>query len=205
MAKVVDYYLFMISPWAYLGGPRLNDIAERHGAEIRVKPIDMATVYPETGGVPLAKRAPARLDYRLAELGRWRDHLGMTLNIKPAHFPVPHETASCMVVAAGTTAGGDPFAVAQAILTAVWAEEQDISDAATLSRIAAASGHDPSALLAAAETDQTADAYAALSREAIDRGVFGSPTYVYRDEVYWGQDRLDFLDRALAAARASGA
>ena len=198
MAKVIDYYLFMISPWAYLGGPRLEEIARRHGAEIRVKPIDMATVYPETGGVPMAKRAPARLSYRLAELKRWRDHLGMPLTIKPAHFPVPHETASRMVVAAGDI-GGNPFALAQAILTAAWAEEWDVSDAGTLREIAEATGHDAGALLAAAEQPGTAEAYAALSQEAIGREVFGSPAYVYRDEVLWGQDRLDFLDRALAA------
>jgi len=199
MTKVVDYYLFMISPWAYLGGPRLQEIAQRHGAEVRVKPIDMATVYPETGGVPMAKRAPARLDYRLAELQRWRDHLGMALNIKPAHFPVPHEVASRMVVAAGRMDGGDAFALAQAVLTAAWAEERDVSDAGTLRDIAAATGHDANALLAAAETAETGQAYAALSAEAIGRGVFGSPSYVYRDEVFWGQDRLDFLDRALAS------
>lgn len=199
MAKVIDYYLFMISPWAYLGGPRLQEIARRHGAEIRVKPIDMAVVYPETGGVPMAKRAPARLDYRLAELRRWRDHLGLPLNIKPAHFPIPHETASRMVIAAGDVAGGDPVGLAQALLTAVWAEERDVSDAGTLKEIAEASGHDAGALLAAAEREETAKAYAAVSQEAIARNVFGSPSYVYGDEVYWGQDRLDFLDRALAA------
>ena len=199
MPKVVDYYLFMISPWAYLGGPRLAEIARRHGAEIRVKPIDMAAVYPQTGGVPLAKRAQARLDYRIAELERWRDHLGLPLNIKPAHFPVPHETAARMVIAAGKETGGEQAGLAQAILTATWAEERDVSDPATLADVAASSGHDGGALLAAAETDETAEAYAALSTEAIARGVFGSPSYVYRDEVYWGQDRLDFLDRALAA------
>ncbi len=199
MAKVVDYYLIMISPWAYLGGPRLKDIVRRHDAELRVKPFDAAVVFPETGGVPLAKRAQARLDYRLAELKRWRDHLGMPLNIEPAHFPVPHATAARMVIAAGDTAGGDPAGLAPAIQTAAWAEERDVSDAATLAEIAAATGHDGAALLAAAEGEETAEAYAALSREAIARGVFGSPSYVYRDEVYWGQDRLDFLDRALAA------
>ena len=203
MAKVIDYYLFTISPWAYLGGPRLQEIARRHGAEIRVKPIDMAAVYPETGGVPMAKRAPARLDYRLAELRRWRDHLGVTLNIKPAHFPVPHETASRMVIAAGDAAGdvagGDPLGLAQALLTAVWAEQRDVSDAGTLREIAEATGHDAGALLAAAEQAGTAKAYAALSEEAVSQNVFGSPSYVYRNEVFWGQDRLDFLDRALAA------
>ena len=199
MAKVIDYYLFMISPWAYLGGPRLADIAQRHSAEIRVKPIDMATVFPETGGLPMAKRAPARLDYRLAELRRWRDHLDLPLNVKPAHFPVPHETAARMVIAAGDVAGGDPSGLAQAILTAAWAEERDVSDAGTLKEIAEASGHDAGALLGAAEREETAEAYAALSQEAIARGVFGSPSYVYGDEVFWGQDRLDFLDRALTA------
>ncbi|MDX1575318.1 MAG: 2-hydroxychromene-2-carboxylate isomerase [Kiloniellales bacterium] len=199
MAKVVDYYLIMISPWAYLGGPRLTDIIRRHGAELRVKPFDAAVVFPETGGLPLAKRAPARQAYRLAELRRWRDHLGMPLNIEPAHFPVPHETAARMVIAAGDGSGGDPAGLAQAILTAVWAEERDISDAATLAEIAEATGHDGGALLSAAEGKETAESYAALSREAISRGVFGSPSYVYGDEVYWGQDRLDFLDRALAA------
>ena len=199
MAKVIDYYLFMISPWAYLGGPRLAEMARRHGAEVRAKPIDMAAVYPETGGVPLAKRAQARLDYRLAELDRWRDHLGLPLNVKPAHFPVPHETAARLVIAAGDADGGDPLALAQAILTATWAEERDVSDAATLEDIAQATGHDAAALLAAAERAETAEAYAALSREAVGRGVFGSPSYVYRDQVLWGQDRLDFLDRALAA------
>ncbi len=199
MAKAIDYYLFMISPWAYLGGPRLAEIARRHGATINVKPIDAAVVFPETGGLPLAKRAPARQEYRLVELRRWRDHLGLPLTIRPAHFPVAHETAARLVIAAGDAAEGDPFALAQAILAAVWAEERDISDAATLRDIAAATGHDAAALLAAAESEATGKAYAALSKEAIRRGVFGSPSYVYRDEVFWGQDRLDFLDRALAA------
>ena len=106
-----------------------------------------------------------------------------------------------MVIAAGDGNGsdGDPAGLAQAILTAAWAEERDVSDAATLEAIAAATGHDGAALLAAAEREETAKAYAANSREAVSRGVFGSPSYVYKDEVYWGQDRLDFLDRALAA------
>ena len=198
MAKVVDYYLFMISPWAYLGGPRLKAIARRHGAEVRVKPIDASAVFPETGGVPLAKRAPARLAYRLAELRRWRDYVNMPLTIEPAHFPVPHDTAARLVIAA-KKADGNPMILAQAILKAVWAEERDISDEATLRDIVGATGHDPKALLEAAREEAIGEAYAALSREAIDRGVFGSPSYVYRDEVYWGQDRLDFLDRALAA------
>jgi len=203
MAKVVDYYLIMISPWAYLGGPRLEEIARRHGAEVRVKPFDAGVVFPATGGLPLAKRAPARQAYRLAELRRWRDHLAMPLTIEPAHFPAAHETAARLVIAAAENMGEaestDPLRLAQAILSAVWAEQRDISDAATLKEIAAATGHDAAALMAAAEAPATGEAYAALSREAIERGVFGSPSYVYRDEVFWGQDRLDFLDRALAA------
>ncbi len=203
MAKVVDYYLFMISPWAYLGGPRLADMCQRHGAEIRVKPIDISVVFPETGGLPLAKRAPARRAYRMGELRRWRDFTGLPLTFEPAHFPVPHETAARMVIAAtdsrGETKGADPFGLTQAILAATWAEERDISDPAVLAEIASATGHDADALLARAEAADTAETYQAFTREAIERGVFGSPSYIYRDELLWGQDRLDFLERALAA------
>lgn len=198
MRKVVDYYLSLISPWAYLGGPRLAEIARRQDAEIRVKPIALAVVFPATGGVPLGQRAPERQAYRLVELARWSRHLDMPLTLHPAYFPVSDEMAGRLVLAAAE-AGGDAFALAQAILAAVWSEERDISERANLAAIAETLGHDGAALLAAAESAASAAAYRALSEEAIARGVFGSPSYLYRGELFWGQDRLDFLERALAA------
>lgn len=197
MTKVIDYYLTLISPYAYLGSQRFEEIAKRHGAEIRVKPVDFGVIFPKTGGLPLAKRAPARQAYRLVELRRWSAFLNMPLNLHPKHFPAPDRLAAGLVIAA-EQAGGDPLRLAHAILRAVWTEERDIADAATLEAIARETGHDGPALMAKAQDPDVAARYAALTEEALGHGVFGAPTYVYKDEPFWGQDRLDFLDRALA-------
>ncbi|MCB2100546.1 MAG: 2-hydroxychromene-2-carboxylate isomerase [Rhodobacterales bacterium] len=197
---VIDYYYALISPWTYLGGPRLEHIARRHGVGIAYKPIDLAQVLPHTGGVPLAKRAPARQAYRLTELERWRAYLGVPLNLHPAHFPVPEWPAAGMVIAMARAEGAlgeDPGALSNAILRAVWAEERDISDTGTLLAIAAEQGLDGPALLAAGADLKAV--WDANSAEAVARGVFGVPTYVWNDSLYWGQDRLDFLDQTLEA------
>jgi len=198
MAKTIDYYHSLISPWSYLGGPRLGDIAAAAGATVNVKPIDLARVFPVSGGLPLAKRADQRRAYRLAELARWRDHLGMPLNIEPRSFPAAEGLAARTVIAA-RQAGADAARLSNAILRAVWAEQRDIADRETLVAICAETGHDGAALTAAAETDAIAAIYAADTSEAIARGVFGAPTYVFEGELFWGQDRLDFLARALDA------
>ncbi len=197
MTKTVDYYLSLISPWTYLGGPRLDRVVAAAGATVNFKPINLAKVFPATGGLPLAKRAPERQAYRLVELARWRDRLDMPLNLEPKHFPAPEALAASMVVAA-RRAGADVGRLTNAVLRAVWAEERDIADAETLRAIARENGMDGDALLADAETQAVADAYAADTSEAIGRGVFGVPTYIYGGELFWGQDRLDFLERALA-------
>ena len=197
MTKTVDYYFTLPSPWTYLGHQRFVEIARRHGAEIRVKPVDYGVIFPQTGGLPLPKRAPARQAYRLMELKRWPAYLDIPLNTHPKHFPVPDGDAACMVIAAENS-GGDPLRLAHAILRAVWVEDKDITDMATLAEIAQANGHDGERLTAAAQEPETRAAYEAQTEAAIARGVFGAPTYIYQDELFWGQDRLDFLDRALA-------
>ena len=198
MAKTIDYYLNLISPWTYLGSARFEEMARRHGAEIRVKPVNYGVIFPRTGGLPLPKRAPERQAYRLMELKRWPAYLDIPLNLHPKHFPVPDGDAACMVIAAENS-GGDPLRLAHAFLRAVWVEDKDITDMATLAEIAQANGHDGERLTAAAQEPETRAAYEAQTEAAIARGVFGAPTYIYQDELFWGQDRLDFLDRALAA------
>ena len=198
MAKTIDYYLTLTSPWTYLGSARFEEMARRHGAEIRVKPVNYGVIFPRTGGLPLPKRAPERQAYRLMELKRWPAYLDIPLNTHPKHFPVPDGDAACMVIAAENS-GGDPLRLAHAILRAVWVEDKDITDMATLAEIAQANGHDGERLTAAAQEPETRAAYEAQTEAAIARGVFGAPTYIYQDELFWGQDRLDFLDRALAA------
>lgn len=197
MSKVVDYYLTLISPWTYLGSQRFAEIVQRHGAEVRVTPVNFGEVFPRTGGLPLAKRAPERQAYRMMELKRWRKHLGIPINLEPKFFPANDRLAACMVLAAGET-GGKPLELAQAFGKAVWEEERNIADEETCKAIAEETGHDADALLAKAQEATTQNRYDKLTEEAISRGVFGAPSYVYKDEIFWGQDRLDFLDRALS-------
>ena len=199
MSKIIDYYLSPVSPYTYMGGPRLTEMADRHGARIVYKPMELAKIFPASGGVPLAKRAPQRQAYRLVELERWRDHLGMPLNLKPKFFPAAEWPAAGMVIAAQDQ-GLDCAALTNAILGAVWVEERNIADAGTLRDIARENGLDGEALLAAADTDPVKETYAANTEAALAAGVFGAPSYVFGGILYWGQDRLDFLERALAAA-----
>ena len=198
--KHIDTYFSLVSPWTHLGWDRLHAIARRHGAGVAYFPIDTGVVFPATGGVPLPQRAPERRANRLAELARWKAYLGAEdFNIVPKHFPVPPDQAGQMAIAAREQ-GADIGGLCRAILRAVWCQERDVADRDTLADIATAEGFDGAALLAAGDDPAMADRYKADSEAAIARGVFGAPTYVVGDQLFWGQDRLDFLDRLLAAA-----
>jgi 2-hydroxychromene-2-carboxylate isomerase len=196
MAKVVDYYHFLQSPYAYLG-VRFTEIAARHGATVNVIPIAPGKVFPVSGGLPLPKRAPQRQAYRLVELARWRDHLGLPLNLEPRFFPADDRQAARMVVAA-RRGGQDALALSNAVLRAVWAEERDIADPDTLAAIAGEAGFDAAALVTAAADPAVEADYESGTEAAIAAGVFGSPTYIIDGDMFWGQDRLDFVERALA-------
>ena len=196
MERTVDYYCSLASPYAYMGDARFTDMARRLGVTVRHKPVDFSRIFPASGGLPLAQRAPQRQVYRLMELKRWRAFLDLPLNLHPKYFPVAEWPAAGMVIAARQK-GLDCAALTHAILKAVWTEERDIADGATLSAIAGEIGIDGDALLAAAGSPGVKQAYDADTAEAITRGVFGAPTYVYGDELFWGQDRLEFLEQAL--------
>jgi 2-hydroxychromene-2-carboxylate isomerase len=198
MPKLIDYYFTPISPYTYLGHERLLEIAARHGAAIAVKPVDYGRIFPVSGGLPLKQRAPQRQAYRMFELERWSKHLGKPINVKPKFFPVSPDAAARWIIAAQVRGDTDALRLAGALFRAVWAEERDISDEPTLASIATEQQLDPALLAAGAASPDIASRYDALTQEAIERQIFGAPTYVYRDEPFWGQDRLDFLDRALA-------
>jgi len=199
MGKTVDYYFSPMSPWTYLGHARFAEMAQRHGARINVKPADYGKVFPVSGGLPLAKRAPQRQAYRLVELKRFRDHLKLPLNLQPKYFPVPTDLAAQFIVAAGRAGGSDAaMRLAGALLRACWAEERNIGDAETLGAICREQGLDAVALAAAAQSDAVKAEYEAYTAEAVARNVFGAPSYVIDGEIFWGQDRLDFVERALA-------
>jgi 2-hydroxychromene-2-carboxylate isomerase len=198
MDKLIDYYMTPISPYVYLGHERFVAIARRHGATIAVKPINLGLVFPVSGGVPLSKRAPQRQAYRLVELTRWSRYLQVPLNLHPAHFPGSADLASRFLLAGLERSTDAALDLALAFSRAVWTLDRDTADPATVHSPAAPSGGDAATLAARAEAPDIATRYAALTQEAIDRGIFGAPTYVYAGELFWGQDRLDFLDRALA-------
>ncbi len=199
MSKTINYYISLVSPFTYLGDALVTEIAARHGAVIRRKPMELAKIFPETGGLPLPKRAPARQAYRLVELERWREHRGVALNLQPKFVPAPEWPAAGMVIAAQDQ-GLDCGSLVNGILTAVWAEDRDIADTDTLKAIAGKCGLDGGALLVAAENDAVKAAYGANSEQALAAGVFGAPSYVFENKLYWGQDRLEHLEGALESS-----
>jgi 2-hydroxychromene-2-carboxylate isomerase len=198
-ARVIDYYFSVLSDWAYFGGERLERLARRQGAKIDHMPVKLADVYAGTGGILLQKRSRQRQDYRVVELRRWRDRLGIPINPFPKYYPTDDDLASCLIIAA-KKAGGDVGTIANAILRAIWAEDRDIADPETLRKIADGLGLNGRKLLDAARRDATRKQFARYTKEAQARGVFGSPFYFYRGEIFWGQDRLDFLEAAVAKA-----
>jgi 2-hydroxychromene-2-carboxylate isomerase len=198
MTDVVDYYVAPQSPWTYLGHDAFVALVRRHGTPVALKPIDLGRVFPVSGGLPLKQRAPQRQAYRLVELRRWSAHRGIALNPQPKHFPVSGDLAACWLLAAVERSVDDGLRLLGAIGRALWAEERDIADPSTLADLAARLGLPAASLAERAAAADTRTHYGTLSQEAIDRGIFGVPSYVVRGELYWGQDRLDFLGRALA-------
>jgi carboxymethylenebutenolidase len=200
MAAGVDYYVSLNSPWTHLGAPRIEAIAARHGAALRVFPVDFREViFPASGGLPLPKRSPQRQAYRMQELRRWRAHLGVPLVLTPKHSPFDETLASGWVVAVRETVGDrQAVALAHRILKAVWEGEQDSADPAVLAGLAGDVGLDAAVVAARAADPRWAAQRRADSEAALARGVFGAPTYAVGEELFWGQDRLDFLDRHLA-------
>ena len=199
MTERIDYYFSTISTWAYLGHDAFRAMARRRGAEIVFKPVALSTVFPESGGLPLAKRHPLRQSYRNFEMQRWRARRGVPLEMKPAFFPFDPTLADCAALALADR----PDVCGRFASTAmrgVWTN-QNLADEATVRAHLAAAGADPDATLAAAKSQAVKDAYAAHAREALAAGVFGSPTYVRGGELFWGQDRLDFLEEAIASGR----
>jgi 2-hydroxychromene-2-carboxylate isomerase len=190
-----------MSPWTYLGHARFAAIAKAADAGVRVRPIDLGKVFPVSGGLPLAKRAPQRQAYRLVELRRFADHLELPLNLQPAHFPVAGDAAAKLIIAVDAHDGTDAaMALSGAVLRGVWAEQRNIADPKDLAGMLRALGL-AERRLEDAETAAVIERYESNTQQAIDIQVFGSPTYVIDGELFWGQDRLDFVERRLAAAR----
>lgn len=197
--KTVDYYLFLLSPWSYLGIGKFNQVVAKHDLKVNYKPVDVMETFANMGGVPPAKRHPSRQRFRLDELTRWSEFLDVPINLHPAFWPADQSLGAQMVLAAGQR-GENAGALTDALLTAVWRQERNIADEQTLTDIAGECGLDTESLLAEAKTGAMAELYKNTTAEAHQRDVFGSPTFIYNGENFWGQDRIDFLDRAISKA-----
>ena len=192
----VDYYFSTLSPYAYLAGLRLEGAAERTGATITYKPIDILALFERTGGTPPNQRHPARQEYRAQELIRWARKLDMPFTLKPAHWPTNAAPSSYAIISAQRSGGGNLGALVHGILRACWADEQDIADDGVIKSCLEQAGFDPS--LADSGLLTGAEIYPANLEDAVACGVFGSPFYVTGDDQrFWGQDRIEDLEAAL--------
>jgi 2-hydroxychromene-2-carboxylate isomerase len=198
---VIEYYFSVLSDWAYMGGERLECLARRYHVRIDHKPVRLSAIYAGTGGILLQKRSRQRQDYRLVELKRWSEYLGVPVQLFPKYYPTPDELASCVIIAAKKM-DSDAGLLANAILRAIWAEDRDISDGATLAKIADGLGMDAARLIEAAKSQEIVDELDRYTEQAQERGVFGSPFYFFEKEIFWGQDRLQFLEDTIARATA---
>lgn len=200
MALTIDYYLAPQSPWAYLGHERFAAIARKAGARINLMPVDFGKVFAVSGGLPLGQRAPQRQAYRLLELARTSEFLNLPMHIKPQFFPVAGDAVACLTITVGMHDGADAaMALVGAALKACWAQQRNIAALPTLAELLGECGLD-AARLEQSKNPVAQEHYATFTQKAIDAGVFGAPSYVVDGEIFWGQDRLDYLERRLAAA-----
>lgn len=199
MTAVIEYFHSLSSPWAYLGAQRFYAIAQRHGATIIPRPI---LVLQENGGIPLRTRPDARQAYHALELDRWRTHLDLPLKLKPKFYPT-NPLESCYLVIAARQLGLDANLLSFRLLEALWANDRDTLNADVRRAVAIEAGLDGDALLAHAASAQVQEEWQRNKDDALALGIFGTPNYVLDGEIFWGQDRLEFLDRKLQQ-RAAG-
>jgi carboxymethylenebutenolidase len=199
----IDYYASLNSPWTHLGAARIEALAARHGATIRIWPVDFGTIFAGSGGLPLPKRSPQRQAYRMQELVRWRDHLGVPITLQPRFFPTNELFAACCTIALRETQD-DAAAIrfAHRVLKALWEEERDTGDRETLSALLNEAGQDADRVLRLGAEPRWAERRAADTQAALACGVFGAPSYVIGEDIFWGQDRLEFVERRLARGAA---
>jgi len=195
----ITYYMTLNSPWSYLGSVKFGAIAAKYGHAVDIKPVKFGVIFPQTGGLPLPKRAPARQAYRLMELKRWREVRELPINIQPAHFP-SDEAAATRLLLAAKLQGYDAHRLATELGRALWELEDNLTDEAALQRACNRAGVDYTTIRAAAESDANInEVHDSFTSEALARGVFGAPTYYLEcGEFFWGQDRLELLERALS-------
>lgn len=200
MPRQIDYYFSLSSPWAYIGNAPFHEVAKKHGAIVTYKPVALGELFPETGGLPLPKRHPSRQKHRMYELQRWRERRKLNFHLKPTYWPVDAKLADTVTIAISET-GGDPNDFLSRAFPAIWEQQLNLADVGVVRSLLEQGRFKADAVLAHAESPAILAQYAQNRQDAIEIGAFGSPSFVLDGEVFWGQDRIDFLDDALTSGR----
>lgn len=197
---LIEYFYSAHSAFAYLGSRRLYEICAAYGVELVHKPFDLSPVVEAQGGLPFRARTQAHVDYFFGrEIERWAELRDVpVVPYRPTHHDADYAAANGMIAAVGAS-GPKVDALAHAVLQAHWRDDADLSDQSVLESIADAQGHHGRALLHQATSTAIKNLLARNTAEAMDKGVFGSPTYVVDGEPFYGQDRLELVERALRA------
>ena len=201
MTRQVKVYFSLLSPWAYIGHGELQRLKARHGLQVEYRPVALGQVFPETGGLPLPKRHPARQRYRILELQRWRNKRGKNFHLHPQFWPFDPSLGD-RIICAMQDAGVDPEKFIAAAFAGIFETQRNLADEAEIAAILRERDYEPHWLERARSAEGEA-LYRANLAEGLAEGVFGSPSYVLDSEIFWGQDRLDLLDDALASGRAA--
>jgi 2-hydroxychromene-2-carboxylate isomerase len=190
--KTIEFFFDFSSPYSYLAATQLPGVAERAGARIVYKPFVLAAIFKATGNDMPAKIA-VKGTYMLEDLGRWARHYGVPFRFS-SHFPVNTIKAMRLVLVADEQGKAEP--AVQAAFRAIWVEDRDLTSPDVLADIARAAGLDAEAALAAIETQAIKDRLRAYTDEATARGAFGAPAIFVGDALFWGNDRLHFVEEA---------
>ncbi len=200
MPRQVDYYFSLQSPWAYIGHKPFLDVVSSYDLKVNHKPVVLVDLFSETGGLPLMKRHPVRQRYRTVELQRWRDKRGLKFHLQPKNWPFNARLADGVVIAA-LEAGLDPDRYLRRAFAAVWEDQLNLADPATIAKIADEAGLPGLKLVERSGSEEISGVYEQNRQDALSADVFGSPAYVLSGEVFWGQDRIELLADALKSGR----
>jgi 2-hydroxychromene-2-carboxylate isomerase len=195
MTKTVEFFFDVGSPAAYIAWKQLPEVCREAGATIDYKPMLLGGVFQATGNHS-PTTVPAKGRYMMDDLGRFAARYGVVFEENP-YFPV--NTLMLMRGAAGLQMR-DParfVPYVDAVYSAIWVDAKNMNDPQTVGAVLQAAGFDPEAVLAMSGDQAVKDRLKAITQEAVERGVFGAPTFFVDGHMHWGQDRLDFVKQAL--------
>ncbi len=191
----IKYFMSHGSPWTFLGHKKVMKISKDNGCELEILPVNFGDIFPVSGGLPVHKRPLQRQAYRLQELKRWSEYLRINLNIQPKYFPSKSLLPSNVIISLKLLNFDNIFEIANTIMEGMWVKQIDIDDQINLKKILLRYHKTAEEILEFAKSDIVKNELKKYTEDAIKLSVFGAPTYIIDDQVFWGQDRLDFVER----------